>query len=67
MYIKDIVVKNAQVIYEDGVIIMALIENCINHHFEYSWNAMTFVRDWLATNVMPFLGHHLAFALKTLT
>ena len=36
MYIQGLVVKNAQVIYVDGVIMMALIEHSVSHHFGYS-------------------------------
>ena len=51
----------------DDIIIMSLIEYSITHQFGYSWNAINVVRDSVETDFSRFLGHNLAFALKTLT
>ena len=67
IYIQGIVVKNTQVIYVDGAIMMAHIEYFISHHFGYSWYAMAILWDWVGTSFSWYLGHHLAFTLKSLT
>ena len=65
MYIKSSVVKNKQVINVDSVIIIDRIEHSISHHFGYSWNELTLVKDWVLTYFKQLLRRHGAMKILT--